>query len=318
MRFYITDKTDPIAMSYNNTYPSLFIDEELIPEDISSHFVYPEFLYKIQSEVLKNYHNITADVLYRGDDIWDNATYATSSTSIVGTKMELYHTMINTENGNNIGTIFPYTIKDKQNINAYLVGYSNGKDNVLKLYKFKSGSNVLGPMQLDKQIEQDETVSQEIENINVTGTRMIKNILIVPINDTLIYVEPIYTQALNEQNSVPVLKKIVVASGSKLAIGNTLEEALEDLVSQYAVNIEVENTDTIEDLIESIIRANTNLKESNDTNDWEMIGKDIKRLQELIDKLEELNEQEKEESEELENESQDLNNTVNTVENVTY
>ena len=318
MRFYITDKTDPIAMLYNNTYPSLFIDGDLIPEDISSHFVYPEFLYKIQSEVLKNYHNITADVLYRGDDIWDNATYATSNTSIVGTKMELYHTMINTENGNNIGTIFPYTIKDKQNINAYLVGYSNGKDNVLKLYKFKSGSNVLGPMQLDKQIEQDETISKEIENINVTGTKMIKNILIVPINNTLIYVEPIYTQALNEQNSVPVLKKIVVASGSKLAIGNTLEEALEDLVSQYAVNIEVENTDTIEDLIESIIKANSNLKESSDTNDWEMMGKDIKKLQELIDKLEELNEQEKEESEELENESQDLNNTVNTVENVTY
>ncbi|MBR6504226.1 MAG: UPF0182 family protein, partial [Clostridia bacterium] len=195
IQFYLTDKTDPIAMLYNNTYPSLFIDGDLIPEDISNHFVYPEFLYKVQSEVLKNYHNITPDVLYRGDDIWDNATYATSSTSIIGTKMELYHTMINTENGTNIGTIFPYTIEEKQNINAYLIGYCNGKENILKLYKFKSGSNVLGPIQLDKQIEQDENISKEIQNINVTGTKMIKNIVMVPINNTLIYVEPIYTQA---------------------------------------------------------------------------------------------------------------------------
>ena len=318
IQFYLTDKTDPIAMLYNNTYPSLFIDGDLIPEDISNHFVYPEFLYKVQSEVLKNYHNITPDVLYRGDDIWDNATYATSSTSIIGTKMELYHTMINTENGTNIGTIFPYTIEEKQNINAYLIGYCNGKENILKLYKFKSGSNVLGPIQLDKQIEQDENISKEIQNINVTGTKMIKNIVMVPINNTLIYVEPIYTQALNEPNSVPVLKKIIVASGSKLAIGNTLEEALKDLVSQYAVNIEVENTDTIEDLIESIIKANSNLKESSDTNNWEMIGKDITKLQELIDKLEGLNEKEKEERKKLEKEKKTLNNTVDEVENVIY
>ncbi len=317
MKFYLTDKTDPIAMYYNNTYPSLFIDGDLIPNDIASHFVYPEFLYKVQSEVLKNYHDITADVLYRGDDIWDNATYTTSNTSVVGTKMDLYHTMINTENGVNIGTIFPYTIEDKQNINSYLIGYTNGKENILKLYKYKSGSNVLGPIQLDKQIEEDETISKEIQNINLTGTRMIKNIVIVPINNTLIYVEPIYTQALNEQNSVPVLKKIIVASGSKLAIGNTLEEALKDLVSQYAVNIEVENTDTIDGLMEAIIKANNNLKESSDTNNWEMIGKDITRLQELIDRLEELNKQKEEENKTNKN-NNSVNNTVNTVENVIY
>ena len=90
-------------------------------------------------------------------------------------------------------------------------------------------------MQLDTQIEQDEKISKELEGLNVNGTKITKNMIIVPLNDTLIYVEPIYQQYINETNSVPVLKKVIVASGNKLAIGNTLKEALNNLVSQYAV-----------------------------------------------------------------------------------
>lgn len=78
MKFYITDRTDPIAMAYRNIYPTLFEDlEESIPEDISSHFVYPEYLYNIQAEILKRYHNVQPDVLYRNDDVWDIATHNT-------------------------------------------------------------------------------------------------------------------------------------------------------------------------------------------------------------------------------------------------
>ena len=110
--------------------------------------------------------------------------------------------------------------------------------------------------------------------------------IVVPLDNTLLYVEPIYTQYINEKNSLPTLKKIVVASGTKVAIGDNLKEALTNLVSKYAVDIEIENTDTIEDLIETIIKANKNLTTSNESNDWEMMGKDVKKLQELIDKLE--------------------------------
>ena len=101
---------------------------------------------------------------------------------------------------------------------------------------------------------------------------------------------------------MPVLKKVVVASGSKVAIGNNLKEALAKLVSQYAVEIEVENTDSVDDLVQAIIRANNNLTTSNDSNDWEMIGKDIKKLQELVTKLEEAVEKEEQEKNEMQNE----------------
>ena len=87
------------------------------------------------------------------------------------------------------------------------------------------------------------------------------------------------------------MKKVIVASGNKVAIGDNLEDALENLVSQSAVNIKVESTDTLEDLINTIINANKNLKESTASKDFEMIGKDITRHQSLIDELEKQNEE---------------------------
>ena len=320
--FYRTDKTDPIANSYKNMYPDLFSDEE-IPEDISSHFVYPKYLYEIQSEILERYHNIQADVLYRSDDVWDVATHNTSSkvTSTKGTAIEPYYTMVKTtdSSASRLGLVLPYTPYGKQNITAYLVGScdENG-NNVLKLYNFPTGSNVVGPMQLDTQLGQDETISKEIDSLNVSGTKITKDIIIVPIDNNLLYVEPIYQQYVNETDSLPILKKVVVASGNKVAIGDTFTEALNNLVSQYAVNIEVENTDSIEELAELIIKANNNLKASTQSNDWEQIGKDTKKLQSLVDRLEEVKKEldkKKEESKASLTADEEFveNETVNTI-----
>lgn len=314
--YYITDRTDPIIMAYRNIYPTLFknIDEE-IPQNIVEQFKYPQYLYDVQSEMLKIYHNVKPDVLYRSDDLWDFAKYnSIKSTKSTGTELESYYVMVKETNEEKVGLIKIYTPNEKQNIISYLVGTIDGSKNKLKLYKFSQDSNIFGPMQLDKQIEEDEAISKEIETLNVTGTKITKQMIIVPINSTLLYVEPIYQTMLNESN-VPLLKKVVVASGNKVAIGDTLEKALENLLSKYAVAIEVENTDDIEGLIEAIIKANNNLTNSNANNDWELMGKDIKRLQELIDTLETMKEEadkEKEDSQQNTNNQEDIsNNTVN-------
>ena len=319
--FYMTDKTDPIAMVYKKIYPDLFSEEE-IPENIANHFVYPKYLYKIQSNILKRYHNIQPDILYRSDDVWDIATHNTSSkiTSSKGTEIEPYYTMVKTSdsNGSRLGLVLPYTPYAKQNITAYLIGScdENG-NNVLKLYNYPTDSNVLGPMQLDTQLGQDETISKEIETLNVSGTKLTKDIMIVPIDNTLLYIEPIYQQYVNEIDSLPVLKKVVVASGNKVAIGNTFGEALTNLVSKYAVDIEVENTDSLEELADLIIKANNNLKASTQSNDWEQIGKDTKKLQSLVDRLEEVKKDldKKKQEEEKEN-TNVIENMVNDIVNV--
>ena len=293
MTYYITDRTDPIAMAYRNIYSDLFTSlDEQIPEDISEHMVYPEFLYNVQEKVLKIYHNVKPDVLYRADDVWDIAKYNSSkSTKSTGTYMEPYYTMVKTNDGDKLGLVQLYTPDEKQNIRAYLVGNTKNGENKLKLYKFSAGSNIVGPMQLDKQIEEDETISAELEALNVTGTKLTKQMIAVPINNTLLYVEPVYQTMLNE-SEVPILKKVIVASGNKVAIGDDLQKALTNLQSKYAVDIEVENTDDVEGLIDAIIKANRNLDESNQNNDWEMMGKDVKKLQDLITSLEKVKQKE--------------------------
>ncbi len=297
MKFYITDRTDPIVMAYWNMYPSLFEDLNAeIPEDISKHFVYPEYLYNIQADILKQYHQVQPEVLYRSDDVWDTAKENTSQvTTLVGTDINPYYTAVKTVDNDEtiLGLVLPYTVNEKQNINAYLVGsYNEEGEQELKLYKFNKDAAILGTLQLDTLIEQDEKISAELETIEVTGTKIEKNIIVIPVNNTLLYVEPIFQVLQNENKTTPMLKKVIVASGNKVAIGNNIEEALTNLLSQEAVSIEIE-TDNIEDLIEEIIKANNNLTQSNESNDWELIGQDIDRLQTLITELEKLVEEEK-------------------------
>ena len=208
-----------------------------------------------------------------------------------GTDIEPYYTMVKTENEEEqqLGLVLLYTQQGKQNLISYLVGTcdTSGKSK-LTIYKYQADTNVLGPMQLDTQLSQDERIVKELETLNVNGIKIIKNMVLVPLNDKILYVEPIYIQYLNEKDSLPTLKKVIVSSGNKIAIGDTLKQALTNLVSKEAVDIEIENTDTIEDLINTIINANNNLTNSNESNNWEMMGKDVSKLQELIDKLEKL------------------------------
>ena len=297
IKFYITDRTDPIIMAYWKAYDNLFVDlDEKIPEDISKHFIYPQYLYNIQANILKRYHNVQADVLYRTDDVWDFSTYslAGSSQSTVS-PIDSYYTAVKTidNDKNTLGLVIPYTISGKQNITSYLVGsYENGNAS-LKMYTYPEDSNVLGLLQLDTQIEQNEEIYRQISNLNVSGTKLTKNMVVVPVDGKLLYVEAIYQQYINEEDAVPTLKKIVVASGNKVAIGDNLVSALTNLVSQNAIGIEIENTDDVNGLIELIIKANKNLEQSTANGDWEMVGKDMEKLQKLINQLEKVYGEEK-------------------------
>ena len=287
MKFYITDRTDPIAMAYRNIYKDLFQDlDSKIPESISKQFVYPKFLYDVQASKLEEYHNKKADVLYRGDDTWEKVNYSSAATN-KSTKsiLDSYYTMVNENNAEEIGLIQVYVPKDKQNITSYLVGTVEDGKNILRIKSLSSDTSIIGPTQLDTQISQNEEIQNEINKLSTTGYKVTKNMIILPIKNTLLYIEPIYQTALNESN-LPVLKKIIVESGNKVAIGNNLNEALANLLSQSATNIEIENLDDLDGLIESIIKANNNLKTSIDSKNLEMMGADIKRLQELINQME--------------------------------
>lgn len=113
---------------------------------ISKYFTYPEFLYNIQSEILTNYHETTADVLYRGNDVWKLASYSRLITKTAGAEIEPQYTMTKTVGNSEakLGLVIAYNVLGRESLNSYLVGTvdENGK-NVLSLYKFSSDSTIL-------------------------------------------------------------------------------------------------------------------------------------------------------------------------------
>ena len=313
-KLYIIDRNDPIIMAYNGIYPELFAkaDDE-IPEDISKHFVYPETLYNLQSKMVEEYHDIKPEVLYRGNDIWEITRLSSNKTDTI----KPYYTMVKNSKGEaSLGLVIPYTAYGKQNLVAYMIGTVEDGKYVLRTFMFSSESNVLGPIQIQTQIDQDENIAAEIASLNTTGTRITKKLIAVPVNDTILYVETIYQQLINETTQKPNLKRVVVASGNKIAIGTNISEALKNLLSQYAVDIEVGNTDNMQDLAKLIIRANENLKNSSKSLDWKLYGEDMQVLTGLIDQLQKVvEEQERIEKEQnlLDENMIDTNETVNDV-----
>lgn len=135
IKFYITDRTDPIVMSYRNIYPIVFEDlNSNIPIDIQKHITYSEKLYTLQYKMLQRYHDVKTEVFYRGDDIWDIAKEnKTSISTSFGTELEPYYTVVK---DNTLGLIIPYTPKGKQNLNSYLIGTYKNNKSILNLYKF--------------------------------------------------------------------------------------------------------------------------------------------------------------------------------------
>ena len=309
MKYYITDRTDPIAMAYRKVYPELFQDLDTeISKTIQEQFIYPEFLYNVQSTMLEEYHNTKADVLYRSDNTWEKATYKNSQNTNSKNKNTLkpYYTMVaNLDGEEQIGLIQIYTPKNKQNISSYLIGTVENGQNKLTLKTLHSDTSILGPTQLDTQIAQDDTIQSQIDSLSVTGAKVTRNMVIVPVENTLIYVEPIYQTLVNESD-IPVLKKVIVASGNKVAIGDNIQEAIQSLISKSATKIDLNSTDDVEGLIDSIIKANDNLSESLESNNWELMGTDIQKLQGLIQTLKKKTNEDK----------KDDNNTTTNQENI--
>ncbi len=280
--FYITDKNDPAIMVYKNMYPKLFSDQD-IPIDISSHFTYPKYLYDVQSRLIATYHDVSSDILYRADDLWQISTTLAATKN--STTIEPTYTTLRLPNGKEeFGLVLTYSKKGKQSIIAYLVGIVSNGAPKLNLYKYSSDSNIVGISQLNAQIEQDETITKELEKLNVTGTKLTKDIKIIPIENTLLYVESVYQVMLNDQESTPQLKKIIVASGNKIAIGDTLTKALNGLFTDY-VDVKITDPNDIGTIIDSLLKSNANLKESMESGSFEMMGKDLETLQEWINKL---------------------------------
>ncbi|WP_027627970.1 UPF0182 family protein [Ruminiclostridium cellobioparum] len=244
VRYYVIDKEDPIIQAYQKVYPEVFSKEPL-PEDIASHTRYPETLFKIQTEVLKKYHldpneheeNISN--FYTNQDAWNIAKYPDENSPDKVRDIDAYYNMIKLPDDlgktEELILMRPFTPSaGKHNMISWLA-VRNSKDNYgeMILFNFPKNTNILGPDQVEVNINQISEISEYNTLWGQGKSNVFKgSLLVIPIENSVLYVEPIYIQSKSE-SSIPQVKKIVVGyqdgTDFKHGIGNNLEDALNNL-----------------------------------------------------------------------------------------
>ena len=285
--FYVTDTTDPFISTIMKTYPTLFKNYNELSENIKKQMKYPQYLFDIQAKVLTTYHNSDVDNIYRADDRWEVAEVSGSGTRS-STSM---YTLLKKGDELKPAIITTYTPEKRKNIVSYLVGQTENGANKLTMYRYNEKSE-LSLSFIDTQIEKDEKVQKEMRELTTLGTELKTVRILLPYEDTTLYIKSIYQVFLNE-DSVPVLKKVIVANKGKVGIGNTLKEAMQRMLTENAIDIDVRDLANEDELRDAIIKQNKTLKDVMKQGDFEYTGKDIQRLVKLVDQLEEVSKEKK-------------------------
>lgn len=223
--FYVADAQDPLIQTWAAIFPSLFKPLAAMPETLRSHLRYPVDLFSSQSDRLITYHMTDPQVFYNREDQWQvpNEIYDNKPQVV-----EPYYLITNlpTAGGEEFILLLPYKPNQRTNLTAWLAARSDGQNyGKLLLYTFPKQELVFGTEQIEARINQDPIISQQISLWNRAGSRAIQgNLLVVPIEQSLLYVEPLYLEA--EQNGLPTLVRVIVAYENRIAMAATLDEAL--------------------------------------------------------------------------------------------
>lgn len=228
VNFYITEPDDPLLKTYQNIFPELFTTD--IPEDVQAHFRYPERLFKIQADKYGTYHMTNLEIFYNREDRWEFPTEHYFNEDI---EMEPYYVTMKLPEYEEEEFILmmPYTPRNRQNMIAWIGVRNDGEHYGEKfVYRFPKQENVYGPQQIENRINQDSVISQELNLWSQGGSQVIRgNLLSIPIEDTMLYVEPIYIESSNE-TSLPEVKQVVVAYQDYIVMEATFDEALDRIL----------------------------------------------------------------------------------------
>ena len=235
LSYYVADPSDPIIEAWAGAFPELFTDIEEAPTELLAHFRYPENLFQVQAAQYTNYHVTDPDVFYGKQDFWALPIDPTTPEGVEQTAMRPYYVLMRLpgEAEESFVLILPFTPLDRQNMVAWMAAKSDpGPDyGDLISFQFPAGVNVDGPTQVFSRINQDARFSAERTLLGQGGSSIVfGDFLVIPLEDSLLYVQPVYVQS-NQPNAIPELRRIVVVNGSRIGLGATLTEALQDSVT---------------------------------------------------------------------------------------
>lgn len=287
---YISAPDDPLIRAYAAAFPGLFQPIDAMPADLRAHLRYPQDLFRIQSHLFATYHMQDPQIFYNKEDLWAIPQKGEQD-------IEPYYTIMKLpgEAREEFILMIPYTPAKRDNMAAWLAARSDGVHyGKLIVYLFPKQKLVYGPRQIEARIDQDSLVSQQLTLWTQRGSQAIRgSLLVIPIEDALLYVEPLYLAA-SESGSLPELRRVIVAFGNRLVMEPDLETALASLFGGRAASptstgperevtgASVQPAASLSNqALEHYRRAQSALREGR----WEAYGAELKRLEQALEAL---------------------------------
>ncbi|MDF2522111.1 MAG: hypothetical protein K0R84_2739 [Clostridia bacterium] len=300
--FYIADNDDPIIKTYSKIFKTVFKPLDQMPESLRAHIRYPQTLFDIQSNIYSRYHIKSAREFYNKSDVWDIATQIYTSQDDKSpsnqTVESAYLIMKLPESDREeFLLIVPYTPQKKTNMTAWLAVKNDGENyGQLVQYTFPSGTIVEGPMQVEGIVSQDIEIGPQLNLLSTGGNSQVVrgNMLTIPIEESILYVEPIYVRAINA-NALPELKKVILYYKNRVVMEDTLEKALAEIFDIPADNKpgqpqqpQQPQAGEQEDVAVLVSRANEVFRQSQEalrSGNWAEYGTRLQELQDILSRL---------------------------------
>jgi uncharacterized membrane protein (UPF0182 family) len=297
--FYIADPDDPIILTYQKIFPDLFKPMEEMPAEIRErHLRYPEDIFNIQTRVYAAYHMENPTVFYNREDMWEipNEKYAGTIQA-----MEPYYTILQLpeEAEGEYLIIMPFTPTRRDNMIAWMAGRCDGGNyGELVVYEFPKDRVILGPMQVETRIDQNTIISEQLTLWDQMGSHVIRgNLLVLPLDDSLLYIEPVFLQA--DQSELPELARVIAGFQDRVVMARTLEEALVSLFGEREVPAEFETgpeepakpsapLQTVEELARRAQEALHQAQQKQREGDWAAYGAALRELEDILAQLKEI------------------------------
>ena len=291
------DKTDPIIETWSKAFPEMFRPLDELSDELRMHLRYPQDFFLVQATLFTTYHMQAPEDFYNKEDQWE--------VPLMGDfRMDPYYTIMKLpgEESEEFILMLPFTPISRPNLGAWMVARSDGENyGRLRVYVFPRGQQVEGPIQIVAQIDTTKEISREMTLLDQAGSEVIRGtLLVIPIEESLIYVQPFYLRA--EGASLPELKYVIVACNNKIAMAQTLDEALDRIFEAQAEEPTViaerprptvaRSREALPDqdlgweaLVEEAGASYEAMNQANRDLDWARYGEELERLGEVLKRL---------------------------------
>ena len=233
VHLYVFEPGDPLLQAYRNLFPDLFEPSSAMPADLRRHVRYPELIFGVQADIYRLFHMRDADTFYNKSDAWDTAKFTNQQGGTPGPLAPTYVVAtLPGETKPEFLLMTPFTPRNRDNLIGLLMARCDGEHLGEKVVLLLSKQEIiLGPMQIEARINQDQNISKDLTLWNQQGSQVLRGqMLVLPMGQTFLYVEPIYIQA--SQAKMPQLKKVALAMGNNLVYADTYQQALAQLAGE--------------------------------------------------------------------------------------